>query len=135
MTKLRVLIVDDEPLARARVRTFLRTNLSMEVIGECGDGIEALAAIHAEHPEIVFLDVNMPSCDGMQVLARLPASDQPVIILVTAHARFAVDALASRVIDCLLKPFDRERFEIALSRAVEQIRIKGTGDPARQLEG
>jgi two-component system LytT family response regulator len=130
MTKLRVLIVDDEPLARARVRTLLRTNLSMEVIGECGNGIEALAAINTEHPEIVFLDVNMPCCDGMQVLAELPSSDRPVIILVTAHARSAVDAIASRVIDCLLKPFDRDRFEIALNRAVDQIRRRGAGDPA-----
>src|ERR1700722_4292998 len=80
MTKLRALIVDDEPLSRARVRAFLLANPSVEVAGECGDGIEALAAIRSGHPDIVFLDVQMPGCNGLQMLAKLPAYERPAII-------------------------------------------------------
>jgi two-component system, LytTR family, response regulator len=134
MTKLRILIVDDEPLSRARVRAFLRANPSLEVVGECGDGIEALAAIRSEHPDIVFLDVQMPGCNGLQMLAKLPANERPAIIFVTAHDRFAVDAFAEQVVDYLLKPFDRERFEIALNRAIDHIRNQRAGDIGKRVE-
>jgi two-component system LytT family response regulator len=134
MTKLRTLIVDDEPLSRARVRSFLRANPSVEVAGECGDGIEALEAIRSERPDIVFLDVQMPGCNGLQVLAKLPPNERPAIILVTAHDRFAVDAFAEQVVDYLLKPFDRERFEIALNRAIDHIRNQRAGDIGKRVE-
>jgi two-component system, LytTR family, response regulator len=134
MTKLRILIVDDELLSRARVRAFLRANPSVEVVGECGDGIEALAAIRGERPDIVFLDIQMPGCDGLQVLAKLPAGEKPAIIFVTAHERFAVDAFAAQVVDYLLKPFDRKRFEIALNRANEHLRNQRAGDIEKRVE-
>lgn len=134
MATLRILIVDDEPLSRARVRAFLRTNPSVEVAGECADGIEALAAIRSERPDIAFLDVQMPGCDGLQMLAKLSTDERPAIILMTAHERFAVAAFAARVVDYLLKPFDRERFEIAMNRAIDNIRNQRAGDIGKRVE-
>jgi len=90
MNKLRILIVDDEPLARARIRAFLNAEPSVEVAGEIGDGKEALGQIQRDRPDIVFLDVQMPGCNGMQLLAELPPERRPAIIVVTAHDRFAV---------------------------------------------
>jgi two-component system LytT family response regulator len=121
MSKHRVLIVDDEPLARERVRAFLRTDPNVDIVGECGDGPGALAAIQAEQPDIVFLDVQIPGCDGFEVLAKLPAAGRPAVVLMTAHARFAVDATTGDVADFLLKPFDLERFHVALARAMDRV--------------
>jgi two-component system, LytTR family, response regulator len=132
---LRVLIVDDEPLARARVRAFLRFDPSIEVSGECANGIEALAAIRANRPDIAILDAQMPGCDGLQLLAQLPAETRPAIILATAHERFAVEAFAVQVVDFLLKPFDRKRFELAIRRATEHLTERRASDLGRRVEG
>jgi two-component system, LytTR family, response regulator len=128
MRKLRVLIVDDEPLARERIRALLGESPSVDVIGECGDGTDALSVIRVKHPDIVFLDVQMPGCDCFQMLAELPVDQRPAIVIVTAHESFAVDAFAEQVVDYVLKPFDRQRLNIALRRAAESIR-------ARRAEG
>ncbi|HEY4990110.1 MAG TPA: LytTR family DNA-binding domain-containing protein, partial [Opitutaceae bacterium] len=133
--KLRVLIVDDEPLARARVRAFLLSDPSVEVLGECANGIEALAAIRADRPDIAILDAQMPGCDGLQLLAQLPAEDRPAIILATAHERFAVEAFAVQVVDYLLKPFDRKRFEMAIQRAADHLSVRRASDLGRRVEG
>jgi len=135
MSKMRALIVDDEPLARSRVRVFLSTNPQVEIAGECADGLEALAAIERDHPEIVFLDVQMPRCDGLELLAKLPAGERPAIILATAHDHFAVEAFTKQVVDFLLKPFDRERFNLALDRAIGFIRDQRAGDLGKRVEG
>jgi|HubBroStandDraft_1064217.scaffolds.fasta_scaffold16784_2 two-component system LytT family response regulator len=135
MTKPRILIVDDEPLARARIRTLLSDDPSVEVVGECANGIEALEAIRRERPEIVFLDVQMPGRDGLSVLAELPADQRPSVILVTAHDRFAVDAFSAQVVDYLLKPFDRKRFQTALRRAVDHADARRAGSLAKRIEG
>jgi two-component system LytT family response regulator len=135
MTKPRILIVDDEPLARARVRALLRDNSSVEIIGECADGVEALAAIRRDRPEIVFLDIQMPGRDGMELLAELPADNRPAIILATAHERFAVDAFTAQVADYLLKPFDKARLQVALKRAIDYCRAQREGDLAVRIEG
>jgi len=121
---LRTLIVDDEPLARERLRDLLRTETSVEIIGECGNGIEAVAFIRRTVLDLVFLDMQMPGCDGLQVLAELPAADRPGIIFATAHERFAVDAFAVQAIDYLLKPFDRERLQTALYRAQAHLQLR-----------
>jgi two-component system LytT family response regulator len=134
MKALRILIVDDEPLARARVRSFLGGTRSVEVCGECGDGIEALAAIRRESPDIMFLDVQMPVCDGLQVMAQLEPDQRPATILATAHDRFAMDAFAAQVVDFLLKPFDRDRFQLALKRAIEHVRTRRASDLGSRLE-
>jgi two-component system LytT family response regulator len=125
--KIRTLIVDDEPLARDRLRGFLRAEPSVEVTGECGSGPEAIAMIKAATPDLVFLDMQMPGCDGLQVIAQLPEDQRPAIIFATAHERFALDAFDVAAVDYLLKPFDRERFQQALRRAQDHLqRQRGT---------
>jgi len=128
--KIRTLLVDDEPLARERLRGFLQTESAFEVIGECGSGTEALAQIRAELPDLVFLDMQMPGCNGLQVLAELPADRQPAVIFATAHERFALDAFDVAAVDYLLKPFDLERCRQALRRAQEAIHARRSVVPA-----
>jgi len=134
MSKLRILIVDDEPLARQRVRGMLRADSAVEIIGECGSGTEAVAAIKRDRPDIVLLDIQMPGCDGLQVVAELPADRRPAVIFVTAHEKFAVEAFAVRATDYLLKPFDQQRLQTALKRAAEQIQARRAGDLGARLE-
>lgn len=129
-----MLIVDDEVLARERLRLFLSRHDAVELVGECGDGLAALDAIARERPDLVFLDMQMPGCSGLEVVERLPADARPEIIFVTAHDRFAVDAFASRAIDYLLKPFDADRLHQALTRALEHLAVRRAGDLGRKLE-
>ena len=128
--KIRTLIVDDEPLARERLRGFVQAEAAFEVIGECGSGTEAIAAIRRDSPDLVFLDMQMPGCDGLQVLSELPVDSRPAIIFATAHERFALDAFDVAAVDYLLKPFDRERCAQALRRAQELIHSRHAAVPA-----
>jgi len=121
MKRVRTLIVDDESLARDRLRQLLQKEPAIEIVGECSDGHAAVAAIQKESPELVFLDVQMPELDGFGVAETLGAEAGPVIVFVTAHDRFALRAFEIHAVDYLLKPFDRERFQKALRRALEQI--------------
>ncbi len=134
MSKIRVLIIDDEPLARERLRGMLRDEASVELIGECGSGTEAIATIKATPVDLIFLDMQMPGCDGLQVLTELPETNRPVVIFATAHERFALDAFEVQAVDYLLKPFDRERFQTALRRAEEHLRTRRAGDLGQKLE-
>lgn len=113
MTKLRVLIVDDMPISRARLRRILAEDGAVEIVGECGDAAAALAAVTDEKPDLLFLDVQMPGMNGLALVARLP-DPRPAIIFVTAFEEFAVQAFAAEAVDYLLKPFDRPRLEQAL---------------------
>src|SRR5262249_21104624 len=119
MDKIRTLIVDDEPLARERIVDMLVGDAEVAIIGECGDGLAAVAAIEAHKPDLVFLDVQMPELDGFGVLEALEQT--PVIIFVTAYDQYALRAFEVHALDYLLKPFDRERFDKALRRAKHQI--------------
>jgi two-component system LytT family response regulator len=134
MNRLRVLIVDDEPLARDRLRAWLLEEPSVEIVGECGSGTEALALIRSTPLDLVFLDVEMPGCNGLQVVSELPAEGRPAVIFVTAHERFALDAFEVQAIDYLLKPFDQERFQTALRRAEEYLRARRAGKIEDKLE-
>lgn len=134
MTKLRILIVDDEPLARERVRAMLSAEPSTEIIGECGNGPDAIEAIRKSQPDVVFLDMQMPGCDGLHVVGELPANNRPAIVFVTAHENFAVDAFGVHATDYLLKPFDQERFRTALKRASDHVLHRRTGDLGARLE-
>jgi two-component system LytT family response regulator len=118
---LRILIVDDESVARRRIRRLLAAEPDVAVIGECGDGASAIATIGAERPNLVFLDVQMPERDGFEVLQALPTPELPAILFVTAYDRYALRAFDVHAIDFLLKPFTRERFRIALARARERL--------------
>src|SRR3954452_5593552 len=102
--RIRTLIVDDEPLARRRLRAFLRPEADMEVVGECGNGEQAVEAVRSMNPHLVFLDVQMPGMDGFAVLEALevhpPDSRQlPMVVFVTAHDQYAVQAFEKRAID------------------------------------
>ncbi len=115
--KLRILIVDDEPLGRERIRTLLAGDPEVEIAGECADGKQAVAAIRRLKPDLVFLDVQMPEMDGFGVLESLEVEEIPATIFVTAYDRYAVKAFEVHAVDYLLKSFDRERFSAALARA------------------
>jgi len=111
------LIVDDEPIARAGLRKLLEAEADMRVVGECRDGAEAVARIRSDRPDLVFLDVQMPELTGFEVLSSLAPDEFPAIVFVTAYDTYALDAFEASAVDYLLKPFDRERFARALSRA------------------
>ena len=134
MNPLRVLLVDDEPLARERLRALLQDEPSVEIVGECGSGTDAIATLRSTPLDLVFLDVEMPGCDGLQVLSELPAEGRPAVVFVTAHERFALDAFEVQAVDYLLKPFDRERFQTALRRAEEHLRAQRAGKLEDKLE-
>ena len=124
-TKIRVLIVDDEPLARSSLRMLLRQDTDIESIRECGSGAEAVAQIRTARPHLVFLDVQMPECGGFEVLRMLEADKPlPVIVFVTAYDEYALRAFDAGALDYLLKPFDDARFHLAMQRAKEKIAAK-----------
>jgi two-component system LytT family response regulator len=120
--KIRTLIVDDEPLARSNLSVLLRVDPEVEIIGECSSGADALAEIRSAMPDLVFLDVQMPECDGFDVLERLGGQMPSAIVFVTAYDQYALRAFEAGALDYLLKPFDNARLERALSRAKERIR-------------
>ena len=120
--KIRTLIVDDESLARERLRQLLQNEPEVEVVGECADGREAVVAIRNASPDLIFLDIQMPELDGFGVLEAIGGEASPVIVFVTAHDKFALRAFEVHAVDYLLKPFDRERFETALRHALEQVK-------------
>ena len=124
--KTRVIIADDEPLARERVRKFLEREAGLEVVSECADGRQAVEAIRKLSPDLVFLDVQMPELDGFGVLTELKNEPLPAIIFVTAHDKFALQAFEVHAVDYLLKPFDRDRFYKALHRALDHIHRRET---------
>ena len=126
--RIRTLIVDDEPLARRRLRAFLRPEPDIEVVGECGNGEEAVASIRKLRPDLVFLDIQMPGMDGFAVLAALDPRHLPLIVFVTAHDQYAVQAFERRALDYLLKPFSKKRFQDAVSRVRERLSGPDTGD-------
>ena len=131
--RIRVLIVDDEPLARQRVRLLLGEERDVEVIGESADGFEAVDQIEATKPDLVFLDVQMPEVDGFEVLRRVPRALLPVVIFTTAYDQHALRAFEVNAIDYLLKPFKPIRFKEAIQRARDLIANKHAGVAARGL--
>ncbi len=119
MSAMRVLIVDDEPLARERLRRLIEREPEVELVGECGNGTAAISRLSEGGVDILFIDMEMPGANGLEVLARMPTVDRPAVVFATAHESFALDAFEVQAVDYLLKPFDRERFQIALERARE----------------
>ena len=113
---IRALIVDDEPLAWARLRTLLARHPDMQVVAECAEGAEAVGAIARSRPEVVFLDIEMTETSGIDVAAGLAGETLPAVVFVTAHERYALEAFDVRALDYLLKPFEEERFRATLDR-------------------
>lgn len=121
-TSIRALVIDDEPLAREMIREMLEGDSEVEIIGECANGREAVDAICALSPDLIFLDIQMPELGGFEVLESLKSENIPYIIFATAYDQYAVRAFEVHALDYLLKPFDRERFEAAWKRAKSLIR-------------
>jgi two-component system LytT family response regulator len=131
---IKVLIVDDERPARTMIRALLGGRDEIEIVGECENGQEAIGAIVSRQPDLIFLDVQMPETDGFEVIERLAGSESlPHIVFVTAYDQYAVRAFEKGALDYLLKPFDRERFERALKRAVSQIQSRKQEDFGERL--
>jgi two-component system LytT family response regulator len=120
--KLRVLIAEDEPLSRERLRDLLQAESLIEIVAECATGQGTLVAIRETQPDLVFLDVKMPGLDGFGVIQALNGARSPMIVFVTASERFALRAFDVHAVDYLLKPFDRVRFQLALERARERLK-------------
>jgi two-component system, LytTR family, response regulator len=120
---LRAVVVDDEPLARSSIRLMLQAHRDIEVVGECSSGLEALATIRRTSPHLIFLDIQMPECDGFDVIEQLGFQSQRSVIFVTAYDQYAIRAFEAGALDYLLKPFDNARFERTLARARDQIAI------------
>jgi two-component system, LytTR family, response regulator len=140
---MRVLIVDDEPLARRGLRRLLESEPDVEIVGEASSGTAAVEAIEALDPDLVFLDIQMPEMDGLEVVATITPEKMPPVIFVTAYDRYAIDAFDLNAADYVLKPVDPDRFGRALARARERmsgraddvtqqlLRILGSARPAR----
>jgi two-component system LytT family response regulator len=127
MTTIRTCIVDDEPLARERIRTLLSQEPDIEVVGECADGSEAIGRIKETQPDLLFLDVQMPLVDGFGVLQALDAQLPPAVIFVTAYDQYALQAFEVHALDYLLKPFNSRRFKKAVQRARVELLKEGNG--------
>lgn len=127
---MRVLIVDDEPLARRGLRRLLESEADIEIVGEAASGTAAIEAIATHNPELVFLDIQMPEMDGLEVVAAVTPEKMPAVVFVTAYDRYAVDAFDLNAADYVLKPVDPDRFARALGRARQRL---ATGE-RRDLE-
>ena len=125
--KTRVLIVDDEPIARRGIRRYLAKHNDIEVVGEAANGISAVEQINELHPDIVFLDVQMPDLDGFGVIENIEPSTSlaPVYVFVTAHDVHAIRAFEVHAVDYLLKPYDKDRFAKALAHALQVVEQRG----------
>jgi two-component system LytT family response regulator len=131
--KIKTILVDDEPLARERIRALLEAEPDIEIIAECSNGLEAVSVLAGGEADLLFLDVQMPEVDGFEVLECLTPEKIPVIIFVTAYDQYALRAFDVHALDYLLKPFDRERFIRALQRARIQIRQSKSEDLSERL--
>ena len=131
--KIRTLIVDDEPLARRNLRVLLEKDPQIEILDECRNGREAVKAINALSPDLIFLDIQMPELDGFDVLARVGPEQIHAIIFVTAFDQYALKAFEVHALDYLLKPFDDERFAFALRRAKSQIEAREINRVSKRL--
>jgi two-component system, LytTR family, response regulator len=127
------LLVDDEPLAREGLRMLLAADAEVSSIREARNGREAVEAIRAVRPDLVFLDVQMPEMDGFAVLQEVGAEQMPAVVFVTAHDKYAIQAFEINAIDYLLKPVTEERFAKALARAKGLLQSKNADEPGRQI--
>lgn len=133
MKAIRVLVVDDEPLAREGIRLLLGEEPDIEIVGEAADGAEAVQLIETTKPDLVFLDVQMPEMTGVEVLEQLGEGHVPEIIFVTAYDQYALRAFEHHALDYLLKPFDDDRFHAALDQARKRIRELGADQLGQRL--
>jgi two-component system LytT family response regulator len=128
MDRVRVILVDDEPLARSGLRLLCEKDPELDLVCECSNGKAAVAAIEQVEPDLLLLDIQMPEMDGFEVLEAISPERIPQVIFVTAYDRFAIRAFEIRALDYLLKPFDDERFFDAVERAKQAVRSPDFND-------
>jgi two-component system LytT family response regulator len=131
---IRAAIVDDEPLARRRIRNLVADVADVKVVAECANGKDAIESLEESPPDLLFLDIQMPEIDGFDVLQAIGVGRVPAVIFVTAYDQFALRAFEAHALDYLLKPFDDERFAAALQRARDRIHQQQGGDLDRRLQ-
>lgn len=131
--RFRAAVVDDELLARQIIREMLADDTEIEIVAECVNGLEAIEAIKTCQPDLLFLDIQMPEVAGFEVLEALRSERMPKVIFVTAYDQYAVRAFDYHALDYLLKPFDRERFELAVARAKTQIQRERNGELDKRI--
>jgi two-component system, LytTR family, response regulator len=134
MRRIRAVIADDEPLARELLRTLLGDYPDIEVVHECGDGREVVAAVRSASPDVIFLDIQMPELDGFEVIEAIDPSALPHVVFVTAYDDFAIRAFDTHAVDYLLKPFDDERLARALQRVRQRLGSVSAAQLSRTLE-
>src|SRR6266851_3295896 len=130
---IRALIVDDERLARRRVREMLQSDGDIEVVGEPANGPDAVMAVRESNPDLMFLDVQMPGMDGFEVLNALRDERLPMVVFITAYDQYALQAFEACAVDYIMKPFDRARFERAVQQAKTRIRQERRTDLTSHL--
>jgi two-component system LytT family response regulator len=133
MTRIRTMVVDDEPIARARVLSLLNDEADIEIVRECSSGAEAVSAITEISPDLIFLDVQMPEMDGFDVARAFEPDRMPAVVFVTAFDHYALRAFEIQAADYLLKPFSTQRFKLALSHARDQLAQRQASTLGRQL--
>jgi two-component system, LytTR family, response regulator len=129
---IRTLIIDDEPLARSRIRAMLTTHPDIDVVAECGSAGEAAALLRKEPAALLLLDIEMPGASGFEMLKTTPSGNGPAIVFVTAHEEFALEAFEANAVDYLVKPFSQERLDRALWRVRRFVEGNGMARPARR---
>lgn len=134
MHKLRILIVDDEPLIRTGIRNGLSSIDAVEITGECGSGMQAIETILSQKPDVVLLDVQMPDCTGLEVVRRIGVEQMPAVVFVTAYDEYAVKAFELNAVDYLLKPFDEERLRASIERVRQRIAAREQTDLTSRLQ-
>jgi two-component system LytT family response regulator len=133
MSKIRTLVVDDEPIARARMVSLLREESDIELVGECSNGHQAASAIQSTNPDLLFLDIQMPEGDGLSLARTIQSNGAPAVVFVTAYDEYALRAFEVHALDYLLKPFGRDRFQQTLQHARAILERRRAGDLGRRL--
>ncbi len=131
--KIKTVIVDDEALSRRGILLRLRATTDFEVVAECGNGRDAVRVIQQERPDLVFLDIQMPTLSGFEVLAQIPQEDMPLVVFVTAYDQYALRAFEAQAVDYLLKPIDERRFEVTLERVRQGVLARHAVDQRDKL--
>jgi two-component system LytT family response regulator len=130
---IRTLIVDDEPIARKRLRRLLGSEPDIELLADCGNGRDALRVLESDSPDVVFLDVQMPELSAFEVLRQLPVERRPLVVFVTAYDQYALHAFEEHALDYLLKPFSQERLQLTFGRVRDQLRLQREGGTDSRL--
>src|SRR5215469_3641853 len=131
--EIRTIIADDEPLARKKLRIFLSAEPGIHVVAECSDGEQTIQALKKHKPDLLLLDIQMPTADGFEVLASVPDERMPIVVFTTAYDQYAVRAFEEHAFDYLLKPFDQERLHRAIERVRSELLKSRDGRWTRQM--